>query len=288
MCYNTLMNATTLRQQLAERGLAPNKRFGQNFLIDEDILDAIVDAAELTERDTVLEIGPGTGALTHRLAARAGRLVAVEIDKGLSGFLAEQFADNPRVEILNADILKTDLSSLFAEELSAGRGAVKVVANLPYYITTPILLSLLPKDDLFSRFVVMMQREVADRMQADPGSKDYGALSLAVQYYALPEIVTLVPPGAFYPPPEVTSAVLRLDRHNVPPVSVKDPDRMFALISAAFGKRRKTLSNAIAGAPQLQISAEQVRSALDKMNLDPNTRGETLSLSDYAALSDLL
>ena len=282
------MNATTLRQQLAERGLAPNKRFGQNFLIDEDILDAIVDAAELTERDTVLEIGPGTGALTHRLAARAGRLVAVEIDKGLSGFLAEQFADNPRVEILNADILKTDLCSLFAKELSAGRGAVKVVANLPYYITTPILLSLLPRVDLFSRFVVMMQREVADRMQADPGSKDYGALSLAVQYYALPEIVTLVPPGAFYPPPEVTSAVLRLDRHHVPPVSVKDPDRMFSLISAAFGKRRKTLSNAIAGAPQLQISAEQVRSALDQMNLDPSTRGETLSLSDYAALSDLL
>ncbi|MCR5675373.1 MAG: 16S rRNA (adenine(1518)-N(6)/adenine(1519)-N(6))-dimethyltransferase RsmA [Lachnospiraceae bacterium] len=283
-----------VRSHLDAHGLSPNKHFGQNFLTDEGILTQIVDAAEISDADTVLEIGPGTGALTRRLAEKAGRLVAVEIDRGLAALLSEEFAEEPRVEILCADILKTDLYRLFSGELSAARSsgrpsaAVKVVANLPYYITTPILLSLLPETDLFSRFVVMMQREVADRMQASPGSKDYGALTLAVQYYADPRIVTLVPPSAFYPQPDVTSAVLLLERPDTPPVAIDDPDRMFALIRAAFGKRRKTLTNAIAGAPQLGISPEAVKKALAEAGLDPAVRGETLSLADFATLTALL
>ncbi len=268
--------------QLAARGLAPNKRFGQNFLTDEGILDQIIDAAELSPEDTVLEIGPGTGVLTRRIAEQARRLVAVEIDRGLAGMLQEEFSGDSRISVINADILKTDLREVFAD---VPAGSVKVIANLPYYITTPILLALLPQTELFSRFVVMMQREVADRMQAGPGNKDYGALSLIVQYYALPRIVTLVPPSAFYPQPEVTSAVLLLERTDRPPVSVEDPERMFALIRAAFGKRRKTLVNAVTGAPQLGIDADRLKQALADCGLAGNVRGETLTLADYAALT---
>ncbi|MCR4764004.1 MAG: 16S rRNA (adenine(1518)-N(6)/adenine(1519)-N(6))-dimethyltransferase RsmA [Lachnospiraceae bacterium] len=282
-----------VRQQLAERGLSPNKRFGQNFLTDEGILSQIVDAADLSGSDTVLEIGPGAGALTRRLAERAGRVVAVEIDNGLTAMLREEFAGHPRVEIIGGDILKTDLRALFPEAAAsgaspAGTAGVKAVANLPYYITTPILMQLLPMERLISRFVVMMQKEVADRMQAQPGSKDYGALTLAVQYYAKPDLVTLVPPSAFYPPPEVTSAVLCLDRYEKPPVQTGDPDRMFALVAAGFGKRRKTLVNAVTGAPQLGIDADRMREALAACGLDLQIRGEALTLAEYAKLSDAL
>ena len=278
------------RKSLTEHGLAPNKRFGQNFLVDERILEQILDAAAIDRQDTVLEIGPGTGQLTRRIAERAGNLVAVEIDRGLAGMLAREFEGDDHVKIHCADILKTDLPALFSGMGTSSDTVptVKVVANLPYYITTPILLSLLPMTDLFSRFVVMMQKEVADRMRARPGSKDYGALSLTVQYYAVPEIVTTVPPSAFYPQPDVTSAVLKLERPEEPPVSARDPEKMFALIREAFGKRRKTLVNAVAGAPQLGIDARTMKKALQDAGLDESVRGEVLTLQDFARLCEVL
>lgn len=280
-----------IRGYLAEKGLAPNKRFGQNFLTDEGVLDAIVEAAELSEKSVVLEIGPGTGQLTTRLADTGARVVAVEIDRGLAATLSERFADEKNVTIHCEDILKADLAKLLEPALSEAEdpaGDIRVVANLPYYITTPILMALLPRDELFSCFVVMLQKEVADRMQARPGSKDYGALSLAVQYYVEPSLVTEVSPDAFYPQPEVRSAVLKLVRHEKPPVTVSDPERMFALIRAAFGKRRKTLVNAAAGSPGVGADAAQLRAALMAAGLDENVRGEVLSLKEFAAIIDAM
>ncbi|MCR5178976.1 MAG: 16S rRNA (adenine(1518)-N(6)/adenine(1519)-N(6))-dimethyltransferase RsmA [Lachnospiraceae bacterium] len=277
------MSTGETRKKLESRGFSPNKRFGQNFLTDENVLDGIVDAAGIEPADTVLEIGPGTGALTKRLAKRAAKVIAVEIDRGLAGMLEEEFRDDEHVRIICGDILKTDLGALLKEH-----APVKVVANLPYYITTPILLELLPKENLFESFVIMIQKEVADRMSAAPGNKDYGALSLVIQYYGKPRIVMEVPPSAFYPAPEVTSSVVRIDRHETPPVDTKDPDRMFAVIRAAFGKRRKTLANAVSSDPGLEISAAGMRSALRSMGLDEAVRGEALSLSDYAGLCDRL
>ena len=272
-----------LRHRLESRGLSPNKRFGQNFLINEDILDGIVAAAGIEPTDTVLEIGPGTGALTERLAEKAAGVVAVEIDRGLAGMLEEDFKDDESVKIVCGDILKTDLSSILSD-----RAPVKVVANLPYYITTPILLELLPNERLFKSFVIMIQKEVADRMSAVPGNKDYGALSLMIQYYGEPRIVMDVPPSAFYPAPDVTSSVVRIDRYEVPPVEAGDPDMLFALIRAAFGKRRKTLVNAVSSDPQLNLSPDAIRNALETMGLDVSVRGERLSLAEFARLSGLL
>ena len=280
-----------IRGYLAEKGLAPNKRFGQNFLTDEGVLDAIVEAAGLSEKSVVLEIGPGTGKLTARLAATGARVVAVEIDRGLAATLNERFSGDKNVTIHCGDILKTDLAKLlepFLSEAAVHPGDTRVVANLPYYITTPILIALLPRDELFSCFVIMLQKEVADRMQARPGSKDYGALSLAVQYYVEPSLVTDVSPEAFYPRPEVRSAVLKLVRHAKPPVEVSDPERMFALIRAAFGKRRKTLVNAAAGAPGVGADAAQLKAALSAAGLDENVRGEVLSLEEFAKVSELI
>ena len=256
------MSTGETRKKLESRGFSPNKRFGQNFLTDENVLDGIVDAAGIEPVDTVLEIGPGTGALTKRLAKRAAKVIAVEIDRGLAGMLEEDFRDDEHVRIICGDILKTDTGILLKD-----CAPVRVVANLPYYITTPILLELLPKESLFESFVIMIQKEVADRMSAAPGNKDYGALSLVIQYYGKPRIVMEVPPSAFYPAPEVTSSVVRIDRHETPPVDTKDPDRMFAVIRAAFGKRRKTLANAVSSDPGLGISAAGMRSALRSMGL---------------------
>ena len=277
------MSAGETRRKLESRGFSPNKRFGQNFLTDEGVLDGIVEAAGIEPFDTVLEIGPGTGSLTRRLAEKAAGVVAVEIDRGLAGMLEEDFKDDGRVRIVCGDVLKTDLSGLLSDA-----APVKVVANLPYYITTPILLELLPNERLFKSFVIMIQKEVADRMSAVPGNKDYGSLSLMIQYYGEPRIVMDVPPSAFYPAPDVTSSVVRIDRYETPPVSTMDPDRMFAIVRAAFSKRRKTLVNAVSSDPQLNIGSDAVRNALNTMGLNAAVRGEKLSLREYAELSDLL
>ena len=262
------------------------KKFGQNFLIDERVIGRIIEAADLTQEDCVLEIGPGIGALTQHLAGAAGQVVAVEIDQKLIPILKETLAGSQNVTVIHQDILKTDLQAV-AEEFNGGR-QMKVVANLPYYITTPILMELLEKKAPISSITVMVQKEVADRMQAKPGSKDYGALSLAVQYYSDPQTVAIVPPNCFIPRPSVDSAVVKLADVGTGKVPVRDEKLMFALIRASFNQRRKTLANGIKNAPGLGFSREQVVEALARMGLDANTRGETLELGQFAQLADLL
>ena len=258
------------------------KKFGQNFLVDTNVLVKIVEAADLTKEDCVLEIGPGLGTMTQYLAERASEVVAVEIDKNLIPILEETLADYPNVTLINADILKLDIRRL-AEEKNGGR-PLKVVANLPYYITTPIIMGLLESGVPLKSIVVMVQKEVADRMQAGPGTKDYGALSLAVQYYANPQIVANVPPNCFIPRPNVGSAVIRLTRYEEPPIQANE-QRMFAMIRAAFNQRRKTLANAVSNAAGLGLTREQVVQAIQKMGLSPTIRGEALTLEQFATLS---
>ncbi len=267
-------------------GFVFQKKYGQNFLIDEHVIQKIIRSAEISEGDTVLEIGPGIGTMTQYLAESAGKVIAVEIDRKLIPILEDTLAEYENVTIINEDILKLDLEQLVKEE-NQGR-PVKVVANLPYYITTPIIMSLFEHHVPLDSLTVMVQREVADRMQAGPGSKDYGALSLAVQYYAKPYIAANVPPNCFIPRPGVGSAVVRLVRYDESPVAVKDEKLMFRLIRASFNQRRKTLQNSIANAGNLNISKQQVLDALEKMHLSPNVRGESLSLAEFAMLSDIL
>ena len=262
------------------------KKYGQNFLIDPNVLDRVVRAADITAEDCVLEIGPGIGTMTQRLAERAGKVAAVEIDRNLIPILEETLAPYPNVTIINEDILKLDLRQL-AEEMWEGR-PMKVVANLPYYITTPIVMGLLEGEALLHSITVMVQREVADRMQAGAGTKDYGALSLAVQYYARPEIVANVPPNCFLPRPNVGSAVIRLTRYEEPPVQVADEKKLFALIRASFNQRRKTLANSLGNAAGLKVSREQVTGALEELGLSATIRGEALTLEQFAALGNLL
>ncbi len=262
------------------------KKFGQNFLIDTHVLERIMDAAEITKDDCVVEIGPGIGTMTQYLAERAGEVVAVEIDKNLIPILKETLADYDNVTVINEDILKVDLNKIVQEK--NGGKPVKVVANLPYYITTPIIMGLFENQVPLKSITIMVQKEVADRMQVGPGTKDYGALSLAVQYYANPEIVANVPPNCFIPRPNVGSAVIKLTRYEQPPVQVKDEKFMFALIRASFNQRRKTLANGLANAQNLPLSREQVVAALEKMELSPTVRGEALTLEEFARLSDLL
>lgn len=262
------------------------KKFGQNFLIDTHVLEKIVEAAEITKEDCVVEIGPGIGTMTQYLAEAAGEVTAVEIDRNLIPILQETLADYDNVTVINEDILKVDLKRI-AEEKNQGR-AVKVVANLPYYITTPIIMGLFENHVPLKSITIMVQKEVADRMQVGPGTKDYGALSLAVQYYAKPEIVANVPPNCFIPRPNVGSAVIRLTRYEEAPVTVKDEAFMFSLIRASFNQRRKTLANGLSNAKNLSLSREQVVEALEKMELSPTVRGEVLTLKQFAALSDLL
>ena len=260
------------------------KKFGQNFLIDPHVLDKIIAAAQITDGDCVLEIGPGIGTMTQYLAERAGRVTAVEIDRNLIPILEETLADYPNVTVVNQDILKMDVKA-FAE----GEGRpVKVVANLPYYITTPIIMGLFENHVPLESITVMVQKEVACRMQAGPGTKDYGALSLAVQYYAKPEIVANVPPNCFMPRPDVGSAVIRMTRYEKPPVQAKDEGRMFALIRASFNQRRKTLANSLGNAPELGLSKEKILQALEKMRLPAAVRGEALTLEQFACLSNEL
>ncbi|MCM1099781.1 MAG: 16S rRNA (adenine(1518)-N(6)/adenine(1519)-N(6))-dimethyltransferase RsmA [Clostridium sp.] len=260
------------------------KKYGQNFLIDPHVLEKIIAAAGITKEDCVLEIGPGIGTMTQYLAEAAGEVVAVEIDGALIPILEETLADYDNVTVINEDILKLDIARLVREK-NAGR-PVKVVANLPYYITTPIIMGLFEKHVPLESVTVMVQREVADRMQVGPGTKDYGALSLAVQYYAKPEIVANVPPNCFMPRPNVGSAVIRLTCYEEPPVRVKNEERMFEIIRASFNQRRKTLVNGLSGG--LNLDKEQVAQALERMGLNVTVRGETLTLEQFAALSDLL
>ena len=262
------------------------KKFGQNFLIDTHVLEKIISAAGVTKDDMVLEIGPGIGTMTQYLAEHAQRVVAVEIDSNLIPILQETLADYDNITVINDDILKVDINAL-AQEYNGGR-PIKVVANLPYYITTPIIMGLFESNVPIDNITVMVQKEVADRMQVGPGSKDYGALSLAVQYYAEPYIVANVPPNCFIPRPGVGSAVIRLTRHQEPPVDVKDAKLMFRLIRASFNQRRKTLLNGLANSPELSFSKEQITSAIEKMGLPASVRGETLTLEQFAHLSNLL
>ena len=262
------------------------KKYGQNFLIDSHVLEKIMDAAEIGKEDCVVEIGPGIGTMTQYLAERAGEVVAVEIDKNLIPILTETLADYKNVSIINEDILKVDLNHI-VEEKNGGR-PVKIVANLPYYITTPIIMGLFENHVPVKSITVMVQKEVADRMQVGPGIKDYGALSLAVQYYAKPEIVAIVPPNCFIPRPNVASAVIRLTCHEKKPVEVKDERGMFALIRASFNQRRKTLANSLSNVQNLSLTREQVTEALESMQLSPTIRGEALTLEQFAALADIL
>ena len=271
---------------LQKYGFNFQKKFGQNFLIDTRVLERIIDAAEITKEDCVLEIGPGIGTMTQYLAESAREVIAVEIDKMLIPILADTLSEYDNVTVINDDILKVDIGKL-VEERNGGK-PIKVVANLPYYITTPIIMGLFESHVPLKSITIMVQKEVADRMQVGPGTKDYGALSLAVQYYASPEIVANVPPNCFIPRPNVGSAVIRLTRYDKPPVEVQDEQKMFALIRASFNQRRKTLVNGLSNAPQMSFSKEQIMEALEKMGLSATIRGEALTLEQFARLSDLL
>ena len=262
------------------------KKYGQNFLIDTHVLDKIINAAKITEDDFVLEIGPGIGTMTQYLASKAREVFAVEIDKALIPILEDTLSEYKNVTILNEDILKVDIRKL-AEEHNQGR-PIKVVANLPYYITTPIIMGLFEEDVPVESITVMVQKEVADRMQTGPGSKDYGALSLVVQYYASPYIVANVPPNCFMPRPKVGSAVIRLSRHEKLPVNVKDSRLMFRIIRASFNQRRKTLVNGLKNAQDLNFTKEEIERAVSACGFPVGIRGEALTLQNFADLVNCL
>ena len=262
------------------------KKFGQNFLIDPHVLDKIIAAAEITKDDFVLEIGPGIGTLTQYLAEAAREVVAVEIDSSLIPILEDTLSAYDNVSVINEDVLKVDLKKL-AEERNGGK-PIKVVANLPYYITTPIIMGLFESHVPLKSLTVMVQKEVALRMQAGPGTKDYGALSLAVQYYADPYLAANVPPNCFMPRPNVGSAVIRLTRFEETPVKVKDEALLFRLIRASFNQRRKTLQNGLVNSPELHFSKEQVAAAIETLGVSPSVRGEALTLEQFAALCNAL
>ena len=281
-----LSNFKNTQEIIKKHNFSIQKKYGQNFLIDEHVLNKIIAAAELTEDDYVIEIGPGIGTMTERMAPECRHVTAIEIDKELIPILSETLSGFDNVDIINEDVLKVDLNKLIAERND--NKPVKVVANLPYYITTPIIMSLLENKIPIDTITVMVQKEVADRMMVGPGTKDYGALSLAVQYYAKPYIVANVPMNCFIPRPNVASAVIRLTCHKEPPVTVKDENLMFNLIRASFNQRRKTLINGISNFSGLSYTKEQVAMALNSIGLSENIRGEALDLEKFAKLSDAL
>lgn len=281
-----LSNPKKTIEVIQKHGFDFQKKFGQNFLIDPHVLDKIIAAAEITKDDFVLEIGPGIGTMTQYLAEAAREVTAVEIDRNLIPILEETLAEYDNVTVINQDILKLDLESL-AQEKNGGR-PIKVVANLPYYITTPIIMGLYESGVPVSSITVMVQKEVALRMQAGPGSKDYGALSLAVQYYASPYIAANVPPNCFMPRPNVGSAVIHLATYENPPVQVQDERQMFALIRASFNQRRKTLLNGLKNSSELPFSKEELLNAFEQLGWKDTVRGEALTLAEFAKLSDTL
>ena len=281
---NRLGNPKNTIEVIQKYEFAFQKKFGQNFLIDTHVLDKIIRAAGVTKEDMVLEIGPGIGTMTQCLAEAAGRVVAVEIDSNLIPILKDTLKDYDNITVINEDILKVDIKKL-AEEYNGGR-PIKVVANLPYYISTPIIMGLFESEVPIDNITVMVQKEVADRMQTGPGSKDYGALSLAVQYYAEPYIVANVPPNCFIPRPNVGSAVIRLTRHQKPPVEVRDSGLMFRLIRASFNQRRKTLQNGLNNSSELHYSKEQIARAIESLGVPATVRGEALTLEQFARLAN--
>ena len=280
----TLGNPQKTIEILQKYDFSFQKKFGQNFLIDTHVLDKIISAAHITKEDMVLEIGPGIGTMTQYLAEAAGKVIAVEIDRNLIPILEDTLSEYNNVRVINEDVLKLDLRKL-ADEENGGK-AIKVVANLPYYITTPIIMGLFENHVPVESITVMVQKEVADRMQTGPGNKDYGALSLAVQYYAEPYIVANVPPNCFMPRPKVGSAVIRLTRHEKPPVEVKDEKLMFDIIRASFNQRRKTLANGLNNSDKITCSKEIITEAIEKLGKGPSVRGEALSLQEFASLSN--
>ena len=284
MAVPYLGNSKNTIEVLQKYDFVFQKKFGQNFLIDSHVLDKIVSAAGITEDDFVLEIGPGIGTMTQYLAASARKVFAVEIDKALILILEDTLKDFDNVQVINQDILKVDIKKL-AEEHNDGK-PIKVVANLPYYITTPIIMGLFESQVPIDSITVMVQKEVADRMKVGPGTKDYGALSLAVQYYAEPYIVANVPPNCFMPRPKVGSAVIRLTRHEKPPVEVADEKLMFRLIRASFNQRRKTLANGLNNSPELSYSKEEIQQTIEKCGFKAGIRGEALTLEDFAKLAN--
>ena len=282
----TLGNPQNTIEVLQKYNFNFQKKFGQNFLIDEHVLDKIIRAAEITKDDYVLEIGPGIGTMTQYLACAAREVTAVEIDRALIPILEDTLKEYDNVSIINEDILKVDIAAL-AKEKNGGR-PIKVVANLPYYITTPIIMGLFESHVPLESITVMVQKEVADRMQVGPGTKDYGALSLAVQYYGKPYIVANVPPNCFMPRPAVGSAVIRLTRHQKPPVEVMDEKLMFRLIRASFNQRRKTLANGLKNSGELNLSKEVITAAIEKLGKGSSVRGEALDLEEFARLTNII
>lgn len=284
MAVPYLGNSKNTIEVLQKYDFVFQKKFGQNFLIDSHVLDKIVSAAGITKDDFVLEIGPGIGTMTQYLAASARKVFAVEIDKALIPILEDTLKEFDNVQVINQDILKVDIKKL-AEEHNDGK-SIKVVANLPYYITTPIIMGLFESQVPIDSITVMVQKEVADRMKVGPGTKDYGALSLAVQYYAEPYIVANVPPNCFMPRPKVGSVVIRLTRHEKPPVEVADEKLMFRLIRASFNQRRKTLANGLNNSPELSYSKEEIQQTIEKCGFKAGIRGEALTLEDFAKLAN--
>lgn len=279
-----LGNAQSTIEILQKYGFHFQKKYGQNFLIDEHVLKKIIRAAGVTKEDFVLEIGPGIGTMTQYLAEAAREVAAVEIDDNLIPILQDTLQEYDNVSVIHDDVLKVDIGAL-AREKNGGR-PIKVVANLPYYITTPIIMGLFEKQVPVDTVTVMVQKEVAERMQAGPGTKDYGALSLTVQYYAEAYIAANVPPNCFIPRPNVGSAVIRLTRHQKPPVPCQDPALLFKLIRASFAQRRKTLQNGLSHSPELSFTREEISGAIAALGLSPSVRGEELTLEQFAALAD--
>ena len=278
-----ISSPSQIKEIMQRHGLIFHKGLGQNFLFDANYLNQIVDSADITGADTVLEIGPGLGVLTTRLAERAKKAIAVEIDQNIVPVLKDITSDYDNIEIINRDILKTNLLEILPENEK-----VKVVANLPYYITTPIIMGLFESHVPIDSITIMVQKEVADRMQEGPGSKEYGALSLAVQYYAKPEIVVNVPPSCFMPQPKVGSAVIRLTRHENPPVDVDNEKLMFQVIRASFNQRRKTLANGLNNFGSFSLGKEEIQKSIEELGVPVNIRGEALSLEQFAKLSNII
>lgn len=278
-----IANINETKAIIQKYGFSFQKRFGQNFLIDRNTIENILDGAGITEEDVVLEVGPGIGSLTQAMAERAKKVIAVEIDKKLIPMLSETLEEYNNIRIINEDILKLDIKAVLEEE---GIDQVKVVANLPYYITTPIIMNLLEQSIPVESITVMIQKEVADRMNAKPGVKSYGSLSLATAYYAETELVTLVAPGCFIPQPKVGSAVIKLTKRLAPPVEVADEQLMFKIIRGSFAQRRKTMVNSLFNSNATNLTKESILEALEALQMDSRIRGEALTLEEFAAFTN--